>query len=121
MLGTLWVAALLLSHWQLPEAWVWGVAAFFSAAMNLVYFPEARARGEFVRVETLVAVVLIAMSVLGALVSPWFVIAAVAAHGVWDFLKHLGVGVPFFSWYTLGCAAIDVIYASLLTLYFLGG
>jgi len=119
-LGALWVLGLTLSHWQLPEAWVWGVAALFSAAMNFVYFPAAMARGQYVRLETLVATVLVAMSLLGAIVSPWFLIAAVAAHGVWDVLKHMGVGVPFFSWYTLGCAAVDFVYSGLLAWYLVG-
>ncbi len=120
-IAAVWLASLMLLHWQLPQTTVWWVAAVFSALMNLVYFPAAIARGQFVSLEAGVSTALIVLSLLGAVVSPWCVIVAVAAHGAWDLAKHLGVGVPFFSWYTLGCAVIDFVYAGLLAAYWLVG
>jgi len=102
--ATLYLVLLLLSHWQLPPIHVWVIAAVFSVAMNFTYLAEAIAAKKFVSVELAVTSILIVLSVLGALVWPPFVIAAVFGHGVWDLAKHYGMGVPFFSWYTLSCA-----------------
>ncbi len=112
-----YVIFLLLSHWQLPSAHVWWIAAFFSIVMNGVYILEAKARREFISREAIVAGVLIVLSILGVVMSPVFVIAAIVGHGLWDLAKHRGAGVPFFAWYTLSCFAVDVLYGAALTVY----
>ena len=67
--------------------------------------------------EALVTMTLIVVSVLGVLVHPLYVIAAILGHGIWDTAKHLGAGIPFFSWYTLSCAAVDTTHAAVLLAY----
>ena len=115
--ATLYVVLLLLFHWQLPLTHVWLIAAFFSIIMNFVYIVEAKARGEFVSAEAIVASTLIVFSVLGVFVSPGFVIAAIFGHGIWDLAKHRGTGVPFFTWYTFGCFTVDTLYSTALAAY----
>ncbi|MEM6640741.1 MAG: hypothetical protein AAF610_12670 [Pseudomonadota bacterium] len=120
-LGTLWLVLLLVFHWQAPAAFAWHVAAAFSVAMNFVYIQAAIARRQYVTVEAFVAVALIVLSVMGAVVAPPFVIAAVIGHGLWDLAKHFGAGLPFFSWYTWGCFVVDVMYGSALFAYWVIG
>lgn len=120
LLATAYVVLLLLSHWQLPSALVWYIAAFFSIAMNFTYLTEALSVRRFVGAESLVASVLIVASVLGILISPLFVILAIFAHGCWDLAKHFGSGVPFFYWYTCSCFLVDTVYSASLLFYWLG-
>ncbi|RED14368.1 hypothetical protein [Pontivivens insulae] len=117
--GTAYVVLLLLSHWQLPEAHVWAIAGVFSVIMNVPYVATAWHNAQFARLETAIATVLIGASIVGAVITPPFVIAAIFAHGFWDIAKHRGAGVPFFSWYTLGCAVVDFAYGSALLVYYL--
>lgn len=113
---------LLVSHWQLPVAHVWLIAALFSVLMNFTYLAEAISLKSFVRTESIVAITLIIASVLGALFAPPLVIAAIFGHGVWDLRKHFGGGVPFFYWYTCSCFLVDTAYSlSLLTYYLTQG
>ena len=115
--ATAYVVLLVLSHWQLPTAHVWLIAAFFSIAMNFTYLIEAVSIDKSARVEALVAAVLIMASVLGLLISPLIVIAAIFGHGCWDVAKHFGSGVPFFSWYCWPCFIVDTIYSGALLFY----
>ena len=117
--ATLYVVLLLVFHWQLPAAHVWLIAAAFSIIMNFVYIVEAKARREFVSTEAVVAATLICLSVFRAIASPGFVIAAVLGHGLWDLAKHRGAGVPFLTWYTLGCFAVDALYSAALAVYWI--
>ena len=119
ILAALYVLFLLLSHWQLSSAHVWIIAAVFSILMNFTYMIEAFSLQSFLRKEIVIAAILITLSFLGALLYPPLVIAAIFGHGVWDISKHRGAGVPFFSWYTLGCAAVDFTYSALLLIYYL--
>ncbi len=114
---SLYVVLLALSHSTLPSIHIWLIAAFFSIAMNCVYVTEAYWRGQYFGIELSVACVLIVMSVLGVVLSPVYVIAAIIAHGLWDVAKHFGAGVPFFSWYIFGCFFVDVIYGAALAVY----
>ncbi len=116
-LSTLYVLGLILSHAAFPAIHVWIIAAFFSVAMNFTYMVEAASLGRWLRLEVWIAVALIATSVLGLLLHPLFVIAAIFAHGLWDIAKHRGAGVPFVSWYTLGCFVVDVTYSGTLLVY----
>lgn len=101
---------------MVPFAWEWGVSAGFSVLMNLVYPWQAFLTGSSIRSELVIAAFLVFLSMAGALVSPWLLVLAVAGHGIWDIAKHLGAGVSFFSWYTLGCAVIDFLWATGLVL-----
>ncbi len=115
-----WTVLLILSHWQVPAAFVWWVAALFSVTMNATYLIEARSRRANAGVELAVAALLVCLSLLGPLLWPPFVIAAVAGHGAWDVAKHYGAGVPFLSWYTWSCAGVDLVYAAALLAYWIG-
>lgn len=117
--ASLYVLFLILSHWQLPSAHVWIIACVFSILMNFTYMIEAFAGRTFLRKEVVIASILIALSILGAAIYPPLVIAAIYGHGIWDIAKHRGAGVPFFSWYTLSCAAVDFTYASVLLAYWM--
>ena len=117
--GTLYVVFLLLSHWQLPKAHVWAIAAFFSIAMNVTYLIEALSLKKSVTAELTVSTTLIAASLLGLLISPLLIIAAIFAHGCWDLAKHNAcAGIPFFSWYVVPCFVVDTIYSLTLLLYY---
>ncbi len=85
--------------------------------MNGVYISSAIKKRRYISTEFLVAITLITLSLLGPTLSPFFVIAATAGHGLWDVAKHYGADIPFFSWYTWGCAAVDFTYAATLTIY----
>lgn len=115
--SNLWVLLLLLSHCLLPVEYVWTIAATFSVVMNFPYVIEAFACGSFLRQEVATAASLIILSILGAALYPPLVIAAWFGHGAWDLAKHRGVGVAFFSWYTLPCAVFDSTYACLLVIF----
>lgn len=120
MAATLYVAGLILSHATLPAAHVWIIAALFSILMNFTYITEAYAQGRLLQTEAGVMIALVIASILGATMHPAFVICAVFGHGLWDLAKHFGAGIPFFSWYTLSCAAVDMAYGSVLLVYWLG-
>jgi hypothetical protein len=115
--SSLYVLGLILSHATLPPVHVWIIAAFFSVAMNFTYMIEAAYVGRWLRFEVVIAATLITASILGVLIHPLFAIAAIFAHGLWDIAKHRGAGVPFVSWYTLGCFVVDVTYSTVLLIY----
>lgn len=118
--GTLYVVFLLLSHWQLPKAHVWAIAAFFSIAMNFTYLIEALSLKRYVTAEVAASATLIAASLLGLLFAPLLLIAAIFGHGCWDLAKHNGcAGIPFFSWYVVPCFVVDTIYSVTLLFYYL--
>lgn len=117
--SAIYVVGLVLSHSTLPEAHVWAIAAFFSIAMNFTYFIEAIQQPKHRGKEAVIAGSLILLSVLGALWAPLAVVFAIFAHGFWDVAKHRGHGVPFFTWYTLGCATVDWIYGAALLVYWM--
>jgi len=108
---------LLLSHWQLPPIHVWVFAAVFSIAMNFTYLIEALSQSRFLKVEAVVAFLLIGASLIGLVTSPLLIIAAIFGHGCWDLAKHFGAGVPFFFWYTCSCFLIDTAYSLSLFMY----
>lgn len=114
----LYAGLLVFSHWQLPDTYVWYIAAFFSIAMNFTYLLQAISMKQSVAAETLVATALTVLSLLGILVSPLLVIAAIFGHGCWDLAKHFGSGVPFYFWYTCSCFVFDCIYSAGLLIYF---
>ena len=116
-MATIYVVALIQSHAALPSLHIWVIAAIFSVIMNFVYFIEAGAQRRFLSIEIIVAVILVTASVLGILIHPIFVIAAIFGHGVWDLAKYWGAGIPFFSWYTLSCFAVDMAYGAALLTY----
>ena len=120
VLSILYVLALLLSHAVFPTIYVWAIACFFSIAMNFTYLTEAASQKAFITTEASLALVLIIMSVVGLLTSPILIILAIFGHGCWDFAKHWGTGIPFFSWYTWGCVTIDWLYSFALLLYWIG-
>ncbi len=115
--ATLYLVLLLWSHWQLNPAYVWGIAAFFSVAMNFTYLTQAISTRKFVPTELSIAMTLIVFSLLGVFVSPLFVIVAIFGHGCWDLAKHFGRGVPFYFWYTCSCFIVDTAYSSALLWY----
>ncbi len=116
--ATVYVILLLLSHWQLDSTHVWVIAAVFSVLMNFTYITEAVSLRSFFKAEVIVSTILILASVLGLILSPLLIIAAIFGHGVWDLQKHFGKGVPFFFWYTCSCFLVDTAYSATLLLYY---
>ncbi|MEE9333432.1 MAG: hypothetical protein V3U65_05010 [Granulosicoccaceae bacterium] len=87
--------------------------------MNFTYLIEALSLKNSVTAEALVSTTLIFASLLGLLVSPSFIIAAIFVHGCWDFAKHNAcAGIRFFSWYVVPCFVVDTIYSLTLAIYF---
>ena len=117
--ATLYVIALIGFHAALPMIHVWVIAAVFSILMNFTYMVEAFAQRRLFATEFFVATGLVIASILGVLLHPLFVIAAILGHGLWDLAKHYGAGIPFLGWYTLSCSAIDFSYGAALLIYFL--
>lgn len=117
VIGNMYMLFVILLHSQIPTKHVWTLAAIFSIVMNFPYVIEALSVKNHLSQEVALATFLIVLSALGALLSPPLVITAVFGHGVWDFAKHRGAGVPFFAWYTLPCAAFDFSYGSLLFIF----
>jgi len=112
-----YVVLLLLSHWQISSKYVWIVAAFFSIAMNFTYLIEAISLDKYKQIELVIASTLVGATILGLIVSPLLIVAAIFAHGCWDLAKHFGSGVPFYLWYTCGCFLVDTIYGLSLLVY----
>ena len=117
--AALYVVALPLAHAMFDQGYVWEIALFFLVAMLFTYPYAAWRQGRHFELELSVSAGLALIGVVGYFTTPWLIILAIAAHGVWDISKHRNVGVPFFSWYTLGCAGVDITYASVLTLHHL--
>ena len=68
-------------------------------------------------IESLVAGFFLGIAVAGFKTNLWFVVAALAGHGVFDFFHHLFIenpGVPV--WWPGFCLAFDVIAGGFLTL-----
>lgn len=119
--ATLYVIGILVSHFALPHAWTWGIAAFFLIAMLFTYPLAAFHSGAHLNLEVRVSLGLAALGILGFFLTPWLIIAGIFGHGVWDLMKHRGHGTPFFGWYVSGCVVVDWCYAAALTFFLLTG
>ncbi len=117
--ATIYVLAIPLSHATLPQSWVWPIALVFLLLMLIPYPIAAHAQGDGIAQEWTVALTLAALGITGLWVTPWLIIAAIVAHGLWDLTKHLGFGSAFFGWYLTGCAIVDWTYAAALATYLL--
>ncbi|MEL6747833.1 MAG: hypothetical protein AAFO79_08490 [Pseudomonadota bacterium] len=112
-----YVIALVAAHAVAPGSLTW-VIAFFSLAAMLFTYPLAALRQRTFTLECGISLGLLSMGLAGLVISPLAIIAAIALHGAWDIAKHRGAGEPFFSWYCIGCAAVDFAYAAALTTYY---
>ena len=84
------------------------------ATLYLLFAVMANSTGSLVA-ETIPALVFVAMAALGFRKSPWFVVAGLALHGVFDFFHHLVIanpGVPV--WWPGWCLSYDVVAAGYL-------
>lgn len=99
------------------EDFIWPIAAVLCTLMVWVYPIEALMARRFLKLECFVALILTSLAMLSLFYSPYFVIAAIFLHGVWDLFKHNGFGIPFFRWYTVGCVLYDWAYALALLAY----
>jgi hypothetical protein len=85
--------------------------ASFLAGMPVIYAWTALAAGVPVGVEVVGLVIYCALALAGWYLSPWFLAAGIAAHGLaWDSWHHGGLVVP--SWYAIGCLVVDVALAA---------
>ena len=119
--STLYVIGIVISHFALPHAYIWGIATFFLIAMLFTYPAAAWRSGSHFLLELRVSIFLALLGLLGLLTTPWLIIAGIFGHGVWDLLKHRGHGTPFFGWYVSGCVVVDWCYAAALTFFLLTG
>jgi len=101
-------------HLLLPTAWTWQIAYAALIGMLFTYPVHALVDGRFERQEILISLAFAATGLIGLLFAPLLLIAAIAAHGVLDFVKYLGVGVRVPAWYLIGCAVFDLGYAAFL-------
>ncbi|MEL6959350.1 MAG: hypothetical protein AAGL89_10410 [Pseudomonadota bacterium] len=113
----IYVVIALVGHWLLGPAYVWEFATVLLVAMTVTYPTEAALKGHFLKLELAIALGLSVLALVGLWLSPWLIIIAVFAHGVLDYVKHNGFGIPFHGFYLAGCAAFDVTYAVILTIY----
>ena len=84
------------------------------ATLYLLFAAMAGSTGSLVA-EAIPALVFVAMAALGFRKTPWFVVAGLALHGVFDFFHHgliANSGVPV--WWPGWCLAYDVVAAAYL-------
>lgn len=86
--------------------------ALFLAGMPVVYIMRwlvnrGGAGSGWLWIELLGLVVYVALAVLGLKVSPWFLVAGIAAHGLaWDSWHYYSAYIP--NWYAIACLLADV-------------
>jgi len=84
------------------------------ANLYLLFAAMAKSSGALVG-EAIPALVFVALAVLGFRKTPWFVVAGLGLHGVFDFFHHTLIanpGVP--KWWPSWCLAYDVVAAAYL-------
>jgi hypothetical protein len=84
-------------------------------ASYYVLFAVMGAAGHALLVESIVMIAFAFIAVIGFKLNLWLVVAALAGHGMFDFLHHRLVtnpGVP--AWWPAFCLAFDVTLASFL-------
>ena len=84
------------------------------ATLYLLFAAMAKSTGSLVA-EAIAALVFVAMAALGFRKTPWFVVAGLALHGVFDFFHDAVIanpGVPV--WWPGWCLAYDVVAAAYL-------
>ena len=84
------------------------------ATLYLLFAAMAKSTGSLVA-EAIAALVFVAMAALGFRKTPWFVVAGLALHGVFDFFHDAVIanpGVPL--WWPGWCLAYDVVAAAYL-------
>ena len=84
------------------------------ATLYLLFAVMAKSASSLVA-EVISALVFIAMAALGFRKTPWFVVAGLALHGVFDFFHHVVIanpGVPV--WWPGWCLSYDVVAAAYL-------
>jgi len=89
------------------------------AALYLLFAVQAGSTEALVA-ELIPALVFMAAAALGFRKSPWFVVAGLALHGVFDFFHHAVIanpGVPV--WWPGWCLAYDVVAAAYLAVLIL--
>lgn len=101
------------------------VAALLLAMIGAVYagFAISDGRRSVIAIECIVAFAFAGAALCGLLISPWFIIAATAAHAGWDFLHHRpGKLAKTPKWYIPYCIIYDLCAsAALATLWFARG
>ena len=84
------------------------------AGLYLLFAVMADSTG-FLLAETVPALVFVTLAVLGFWKNPWFAVAGLALHGVFDFFHHAVIpnpGVPV--WWPGWCLSYDVVAAGYL-------
>ena len=84
------------------------------ATLYLLFAAMAKSTGSLVA-EAIAALVFVAMAALGFRKTPWFVVAGLALHGVFDFFHDAVIanpGVPV--WWPGFCLSYDVVAAAYL-------
>ena len=119
--SALYVIGILISHFALPHASTWIIAACFLVAMLFTYPAAAWRSGSHFSQELRISLALALLGIMGLMSSPWLIIAGIFGHGVWDLMKHRDHGAPFFGWYVNGCVVVDWTYAAALTIFLLTG
>jgi hypothetical protein len=112
--GVLQAASPLAFPWLDPVT----VYAFALPLIAAVYigFAVADGRPHVLVVETLVASTFVVTAMAAPAVSPWLVVAGLAAHGVKDAWQHRTQFVAGTRWWPPFCAAVDFVAAALIAL-----
>jgi len=92
------------------------VVLIIIACLYLLFAVMAKSTGSLLA-ECVPALVFVALALLGFWKSPWFAVAGLALHGVFDFFHHAVItnpGVPV--WWPGWCLSYDVVAAIYLAL-----
>ncbi len=101
------------------------VASVVMAMIGAIYvgFALSDGRPRTIVIEVIVAFMFGGAALCGALVSPWFIVAALIGHGCWDALHHRpSVLTKIPKWYIPYCAVYDIVAGvGLAVLWFMRG
>jgi hypothetical protein len=90
-------------------------AAMIVIALYYVLFAVMGGSAQIVMIESLIAVVFVVLALASFKITLWLVVAALAAHGIFDFAHphvYVNAGVP--AWWPPFCFAYDVMAAAYL-------
>ena len=90
-------------------------AVMIAVATYYILFAAMGASASVMIAESVAAVAFLVLTVMGFKTSLWFVVAALAGHGVFDLLHHLIIEDPSVPrWWPGFCSAFDIVAAGYL-------
>lgn len=109
-----YVVVVVMLHLALPANWLWPIAFAALIGMLFTYPAHAVVQDRDRGLEVGISCTFALAGLLGLLVNPLLLVAAIAGHGLLDLAKYQGLGSRVPVWYLLGCAVFDLAYAGWL-------